>query len=335
MKRKEAIKQIQEGKAQVLNDYRPSTKEIKKFLEEAFPEDTFGINKDNKFLLKKYFDNSGSSSESNDLWFSENKPFKDKVIINLSTITKRKKTKLSQLEQQFTELSKDVAELRQSLTKDVEVVAEEVKSELIVGEWYKVFYQEVLGEQWGLIEIQSIQEDRIVYKGFYKQDWNEDWCHPRNKFIKATPQEVETALVNEAKKKYKKGDRVLGLYSDSVVTLSLETTILSDSPYHLDQFNQLWMRTSGGLNERVFQDGIWAEIKETIKEEVINWNVPQLVMTEGGKVVATNGNHDKDTFNGILLITDNNLQDINEFSTRWVKYLFKPFKGKLTIEQSI
>ena len=56
MKRKEVIKQIQEGKIQVCNDLLPSTKKIKKFLKEAFPEDDYlEQNPKNTLIKYKYF----------------------------------------------------------------------------------------------------------------------------------------------------------------------------------------------------------------------------------------------------------------------------------------
>ena len=125
MKRKEAIKQIQEGKIQVYNDLLPSTKEIKKFLKEAFPEDEMEEN--NTYILNEFF---RKDSVCYRLWFSSNNNF-NLPVINISTITKRKKTKLSQLEKQFSELAKDVVELRQTIAKDVEVIEEEIQQETI------------------------------------------------------------------------------------------------------------------------------------------------------------------------------------------------------------
>lgn len=136
MKRKEAIKQIQEGKIQVCNDLLPSTKEIKKFLKEAFPEDNYlDIRTDytNEYLKNRYFE-----GVQNNRWYSLNAEIKNKKIINLSTITKRKKTKLKQLEKQFSDLAKDVVELKKELLftsvscRNCEVVdAEEIQQETI------------------------------------------------------------------------------------------------------------------------------------------------------------------------------------------------------------
>lgn len=130
MKRKEAIKQIQEGKIQVCNDLLPSTKEIKKFLKEVFPYDYYLEKYPNEVdeINRRYFQ---KASYDKIYWVSSNGCKKSLPIINLSTITKRKKTKLSQLEKQFSDLAKDVVELRQTLAKDVEVDVEEIQQETI------------------------------------------------------------------------------------------------------------------------------------------------------------------------------------------------------------
>ena len=125
MKRKEAIKRTREGVVQIFNDYHPSIKEIKKFLKEAFPEDKMEEN--NTYILNEFF---RKDSVCYELWFSSNNNF-NLPVINISTITKRKKTKLKQLERQFSDLAKDVSELRQSLAKDVEVDVEEIQQETI------------------------------------------------------------------------------------------------------------------------------------------------------------------------------------------------------------
>ena len=130
MKRKEAIKRTREGVVQIFNDYHPSIKEIKKFLKEAFPDDDFLEKYPNEVdeISRKYFQ---KAPYDENFWVSNNGCKKNLPIINLSIITKRKKTKLSQLEKQFSDLAKDVSELRQSLAKNVEVDVEEIQQETI------------------------------------------------------------------------------------------------------------------------------------------------------------------------------------------------------------
>lgn len=118
MKRKKAIKLIKKGKIQIENDLLPSTKEIKKFLKKAFPEDDyFETDPNGVFWEYKYF-----SKYSREKWSSSNCEIEDLPIVKLSAITKRKKTKLSQLEKQFSKLAKDVAEVKETLANDVKII---------------------------------------------------------------------------------------------------------------------------------------------------------------------------------------------------------------------
>lgn len=84
----------------------------------------------------------------------------------------------------------------------------------------------------------------------------------------------------------------------------------------------------------IFKDGIWAEIQqETIKEEEIDWSVPQLVISKNeNKVISITGEHNEDRFTGLVNISDNKYQPVNHYSKRWVKDCFKKFKGELTIK---
>lgn len=212
MKRKEAIKQIQEGKIQVCNDLLPSTKEIKKFLKEAFPDD------EDEFYIQKYFRKLVSQC----CWIESKHPKKNLPIINISTITKRKKTKLSQLEKQFSDLAKDVSELRQTIAKDVEVDVEEVKSELIVGEWYD-FFNSDYDKEINILNITKIYGEKIWFYGVdYEGNWiDEDWFSVKHNWIKSNPLKVQAALENEAKKRgYNDKVGIKGLNSGEVWTKS-------------------------------------------------------------------------------------------------------------------
>ena len=328
MKRKEAIKQIQEGKIQVFNDLLPSTKEIKKFLKEAFPEDKYIIEENSiNFYDKKYF---YASVVNVGRWCSSNAR-KDLPIINLSTITKRKKTKLSQLETLISnvvkgvvDLNKNVSELRQTLAKDVEVDVEEVKSELIVWEWYRrnegirnlVFYKSDLNnDSYGFGYADNAYIEKM---SFNKKDCN---------WTKATPQEVQTALENEAKKRgYEKG--VVCSFGEAKSIREIKTNEFFYNP----EINVLLMGCDG-----IFQNGIWAEIQqETIKEEEIDYSKSQLF--EGingvGSIIFSNGKHEAGIFQGhcIKIAESNNGFFKGEFYPNLDKRFFKPFKGELTIK---
>lgn len=184
MKRKKAIKLIKKGKIQIENDLLPSTKEIKKFLKKAFPEDDYNFKKDEDDIKTYPFYQSEKGTNRFEVLKTKTKP-----IVKLSAITKNKEAKLSQLEKQFSKLAKDVAEVKERLANDVKII-----------------------------------------------------------------------------------------------------------------------------------------------EKEIDWSVPQLVISDKGNVVATNGNHSKDSFEGIVVFSDNLLRPVNYFSNNWNKLYFKRFKGELTIK---
>lgn len=186
MKRKEAIKQIQEGKIQVCNDLLPSTKEIKKFLKQAFPKDKMEEN--NTYILNEFFKKDNIDCK---YWFSsKSKIHKDLPAINISTITKRKKAKLSQLEKQFSDLAKDVVELKRERLftsvscRNCEVIdAEEIKQETIKEE-------EI---DWSVNQYLKINQTIYIYLGehdkenctVYSKILNKYTCNPKGLFEKS------------------------------------------------------------------------------------------------------------------------------------------------------
>ena len=178
MKRKEAIKRTREGVVQIFNDYHPSIKEIKKFLKEAFPDDDFLEKYPNEVdeISRRYFQ---KASYDEDYWVSSNGWKKNLPIIGLSTITKRKKTKLKQLEKQFSELAKDVSELRQILAKDVEVDVEEIQQETIKEEEIDFSVQELFIHERGTYIVcsngkQNLNENTFEGKVIYSTGMHQD-----------------------------------------------------------------------------------------------------------------------------------------------------------------
>ena len=61
-----------------------------------------------------------------------------------------------------------------------------------------------------------------------------------------------------------------------------------------------------------------------IENEVINWDINQLVIADDGEVVITTGNHEDNAFEGISF-------DEPIFSDDWAKAEFKKFNGKITL----
>ena len=83
----------------------------------------------------------------------------------------------------------------------------------------------------------------------------------------ATEQEVSEALKNEALKRYKKGDYINGLYSKKVKTLTFESTAIGQDKVHIDGYYCVWINVGNGRNDKVFENGKWAEILETISKK--------------------------------------------------------------------
>ena len=68
-------------------------------------------------------------------------------------------------------------------------------------------------------------------------------------------------------------------------------------------------------------------------KEDIDWDIPQLLFSkDSGLVLATNGKHNKEHFEA-LVITGNFFRRKNYFSTTWGKEPFTKFKGTLKINQ--
>lgn len=119
------------------------------------------------------------------------------------------------------------------------------KKELVIGKWYN--YKECLF---------CYQEDSNVY-GFSNGNWDKcsdgrwSWSIAEN-VLEATTQEVETALIAEAKKRYKLGCRVDCLHhTDYGKINNLKFEISNEC---------IRIRDKEGYVCCVYHDGIWAEI---------------------------------------------------------------------------
>jgi uncharacterized protein YbaR (Trm112 family) len=140
------------------------------------------------------------------------------------------------------------------------------KKELEVGKWYKD-----KGSRYnGLICVKKYngENNGITAYGFSWVNGSFDnhsrWCaskESKDDLIEATPQEVESALICEAKKRwYEIGVYVKCLYDESKLVLSGKKLQSHSESYYVDSFYQLWMNISLGRNVLIFSDGIWAQI---------------------------------------------------------------------------
>jgi len=123
------------------------------------------------------------------------------------------------------------------------IFPEVFKKELVVGKWHKVKGRNII---FCLFE-------NGIYGFLNGVEKTLNWEFASDESLEdATPQEVESALIREAKKKYIKGV--------SVICLEDGKTLKIDTEYKIDfENNCLWY---GGV--QVLNNGIWATIIETI-----------------------------------------------------------------------
>ncbi len=130
------------------------------------------------------------------------------------------------------------------------------ESELEVGKWYKITQCEII------CFVTHIKEDRVYYYGFISKHWlGNDWANIGNNWTLATDKEVETALIEEAKRRgFKEGVTFKNFNGANQTFLSF---------YGLNEsFNGLFSRTpkeewgnkNCNSNPYIFRDGKWAEI---------------------------------------------------------------------------
>ena len=132
-----------------------------------------------------------------------------------------------------------------------EIIPEAFKTELEVGKWYKMK---------GVIHFLCNFNGNIGNNGnSYGFNLNGEWMdnsmcfHNSDTYVEATPEEVESALINEAKKRgYKEGVRIKGLESGY-------SRIIPDGKFEFLSHNLLRF---GSINEGydIFKYGKWAEI---------------------------------------------------------------------------
>lgn len=76
-------------------------------------------------------------------------------------------------------------------------------------------------------------------------------------------------------------------------------------------------------------------VGELTQEKEIDWNEPMVVkFIEHDAIIATNGNHDLRTFEGILIHGKTSATKTMDFRKDWVKNSFEPCKNPITIEFS-
>jgi len=118
------------------------------------------------------------------------------------------------------------------------------KKKLIIGKWYKAPYGSLICFTGDLRKSYGISN--------FGNWFNDDWVLNQSELIEATPQEVESALICEATKRYANGVIIQSLYD-------YEAKKIGNCIQYYNETNCLW---SNGV--KLFDNGKWAEIIETI-----------------------------------------------------------------------
>lgn len=206
----------------------------------------------------------------------------------------------------------------EQISKTLKVTdAETVRRELEVGKWYKhlglpnvmVYCGNNSDDNYGF-DIEGVFENRIAAPK-YAKCWKP-----------ASPEQVKSALIKEAERRYPAKSRVDSLGG------------AKDVPAYPYEFSFKYMpelnilRTSDDC--LLFDNGKWAEIIEQPKE--IDFSVPgQLLSCNNSTlVVMTSGNHESTTFSGFVISDYDSVQKykIGHYSNDWSKSKFKPYTGE-------
>ena len=71
-----------------------------------------------------------------------------------------------------------------------------------------------------------------------------------------------------------------------------------------------------------------------ISQEGVNWDKPQLVISnKDGRILLTNSSHTENNFSATVIGVplDADMKTIGFYSDSWIKHIFRPFKGQITL----
>lgn len=132
--------------------------------------------------------------------------------------------------------------------------------ELIVGEWYKTerfkgnfLIQIVDKDHWRGFNEKGEWENIVPYYGMSND----------KDFVKATDLEVQSALIEETKKRYKKGDLI---YIWKELSDEFKPIDFSEFKFFTKD-NQLFVGTKGNRRGLIFDNGIWQEVIPTMTKQ--------------------------------------------------------------------
>jgi len=198
-----------------------------------------------------------------------------------------KEFKKLQLSSESTTLKPSIKTLTPETLK---AITEPVTSaKLEVGKWYK--YKSIL------VYIKDLDGNKAVGCGLGNGLWEDFFSFIitlRCDYILATHEEVETALIEEAKRRGFKAElKIKRLFNEGVIFKCLGDFYYSNNDGAPGLFDK-----SGYA---IMQNGKWASIVKEPKEEIDFSKPGQLVINESGYVWMTTGKHEEDSFTGIYI----------------------------------
>jgi len=157
------------------------------------------------------------------------------------------------------------------------------ETELVVGKWYKLTEHYCDLSKGSVFPFVGYQGDfrrwSVVGHSIFSEDTRDFSAPPSNTLTPATDEEVETALINEAKKRgFKEGVTIKGMGS------SRNRTLDKGGFKTLKSNNVLWWG-SGSFGYDVFKKGKWA----TIIEQKTDLTVAQIEEKLGYSVNVVKG----------------------------------------------
>jgi len=168
-------------------------------------------------------------------------------------------------------------------------------------------------------------------KGYGISSGDKEWCKAvewlnyshNGEFTSAFKEQIETALINEAKKRgFKEGMIIHSPGADYNATLKAFNRYKYDA-----NANRLLYFYDALSCVPVFINGIWAEIIEPAIEE-IDWSKPGQLLShkQYNRIVYTDGKHLGGIFSGTLIVTDGAFR--LGYDTDWGKHHYKLYTGE-------
>lgn len=232
------------------------------------------------------------------------------------------------------------------------VLKKETETKLEIGRWYKtktalVCYQGAPDKDQGYPTFKGYGFSGELWIGIESDvDCYNGWTLSCN-WIPATGEEVEVALINEAKRRYKRGDVINGV-SKNNDPRSKECKLNDDNFYVMPALDLMPLSIHGNVhpddyeknnsNPCIFENGIWADIIEQSEEmeDEIDFSVSgQLVIAPSeNAIVLTTGLHNKKngSFQGITVSSNSSITQKGEHWKGWAKDGFKLFKGSIELK---